>query len=150
MQRNLIRAMLYAVLGAALTVLVIGVPTALVPNPIFGRMIPPDTVDYLVFGITVVLAAALAATYAWPAACPLPERRLAAGTIATYFAVGCPTCNKLVLLLLGSGGALQWFAPLQPVLGLLGIVLLASSLVYRVRLIWPTRIGHADSVEPSL
>lgn len=150
MQRNLIRAMLYAVLGAALTVLVIGVPTALVPNPIFGRMIPPDTVDYLVFGITVVLAAALAATYAWPAACPLPERRLAAGTIATYFAVGCPTCNKLVLLLLGSGGALQWFAPLQPVLGLLGIVLLASSLVYRVRLIWPARIGHADSVEPSL
>lgn len=150
MQPSVLRVVLYAILGAALTVLVIGVPTALVPNPIFGRMIPPDTVDYLVFGITVVLATALAATYAWPAACPLPERRLAAGTIATYFAVGCPTCNKLVLLLLGSGGALQWFAPIQPFLGVLGIVLLTSSLTYRARLLWRTRSGRTSSAGGSV
>ncbi|MDW7982527.1 MAG: hypothetical protein RMH81_06920 [Thermomicrobium sp.] len=132
------RALAYAILGAIVTTVTIGVPTAVVPNPLFGRQIPPDAIDYVLVGTTILLAAALAATYAWPTSCPLPERRLAAGTIVTYFAVGCPTCNKLVLLLLGSGGALQWFAPLQPLLGLLGVALLASSLVYRLRRLRPT------------
>ncbi len=129
------RAVLYGSLGAVGTAIVVGVPTALIPNPVFGRMIPPDRLDYLVFAATVIFAAALAATYAWPLACPLPERRIAAGSLATFFAVGCPTCNKLVLLLLGSSGAVQWFAPLQPFLGVAGLALLASALLYRLRLL---------------
>ncbi|MCX7623344.1 MAG: hypothetical protein RMK01_08215 [Thermomicrobium sp.] len=133
MRSTALRATLYAVTGALAAVLLIGLPTALVPNPIFGRMIPPDTLDYAVFAVTVALAGALAATYAWPSACPLPERRLAAGTIVTYLAVGCPTCNKLVLLALGTSGALQWFAPLQPFFGVAGIALLGWSVLSRLR-----------------
>jgi hypothetical protein len=136
------RAILYGFLGAVGTAFMVGVPTALIPNPVFGRMIPPDEFDYLVFAATVILASALAATSAWPIACPLPERRIAAGSLATFFAVGCPTCNKLVLLLLGSSGAVQWFAPLQPLLGVAGLALLASALIYRLRLLAP--FSHSD------
>jgi hypothetical protein len=47
--------------------------------------------------------------------------------------VGCPVCNKLVVLLLGAGGALSYFAPLQPVLGMVSLALLAYALCTRLR-----------------
>lgn len=33
------------------------------------------------------------------------------------FAVGCPACNKIAVILLGTSGALNLWAPVQPVLG---------------------------------
>lgn len=54
------------------------------------------------------------------------------GAALTYFAVGCPVCNKLVLLALGTSGAMSWFAPAQPVLQLAAIGLLGWALVRRL------------------
>ena len=51
----------------------------------------------------------------------------------SVFAVGCPVCNKLVLLLLGTSGAMTWFAPLQPALAVLSVVGLAWALRIRWR-----------------
>ncbi len=48
------------------------------------------------------------------------------------FAVGCPACNKLVVLALGAGGAMTYFAPIQPVLGFLSLGLLAYALRMRL------------------
>ena len=48
------------------------------------------------------------------------------------FAVGCPVCNKLVALALGAGGALTYFGPTQPVLGLLSVGLLLYALRERL------------------
>jgi len=48
------------------------------------------------------------------------------------FAVGCPVCNKLVVLALGAGGALTYFAPVQPVMALLTLGLLLYALRARL------------------
>jgi hypothetical protein len=48
------------------------------------------------------------------------------------FAVGCPDCNKLVVLALAAGGALTYFAPIQPVLGFLSLGLLANAIRMRL------------------
>ena len=55
------------------------------------------------------------------------------GGLLTFLAVGCPTCNKLVLVALGTSGALSWFAPIQPVLGLAAVALLVVTLRRRLR-----------------
>jgi hypothetical protein len=55
------------------------------------------------------------------------------GGFLTFFAVGCPVCNKLVLLALGTSGALTWFEPVQPVLSLAAIGVLAWALRTRLR-----------------
>ena len=55
------------------------------------------------------------------------------GGFLTFFAVGCPVCNKIVLLALGYTGALRWFAPVQPLLAIAGIGLLAWALRSRLR-----------------
>jgi len=49
------------------------------------------------------------------------------------FAVGCPICNKLVVALIGVSGALNYWAPLQPLLGLLSVGVLLVGLVVRLR-----------------
>ena len=39
------------------------------------------------------------------------------GGMLSMFAVGCPACNKIAVILLGTSGALNLWAPVQPVLG---------------------------------
>jgi hypothetical protein len=59
------------------------------------------------------------------------------GTVAgfgAFLAIGCPVCNKVALVLLGAGGAMTVFAPLQPLIGAASLVLLAGTLAWRFRL----------------
>jgi hypothetical protein len=51
----------------------------------------------------------------------------------SYLAVGCPVCNKLVVFLIGTSGALTFFAPLQLYIGIGSVLLLAWTLVIRAR-----------------
>jgi hypothetical protein len=55
-----------------------------------------------------------------------------AGALFSFLAVGCPVCNKLVLVALGYSGAIQYFAPVQPYLAAAGILLLAYALRKRL------------------
>ena len=57
------------------------------------------------------------------------------GATLGWLAVGCPVCNKLIVLALGSSGALSWFAPAQPWLAALSIVLLVAALAWRARVL---------------
>jgi hypothetical protein len=55
------------------------------------------------------------------------------GGAVGYLAIGCPVCNKLVVALIGAAGAMDYFAPLLPVLGVAGLLLLAAALAHRLR-----------------
>ncbi len=123
----------YALGGGLATVLLIGVPTALLPTPWFGRAISPRPLDWVFLIVTAILCAALAATYALPVTCPTRERSLTAGGLLSFFAIGCPVCNKLAVLALGWGGALTYFAPIQPLLGVFALALLGGTLLTRLR-----------------
>ena len=129
-----VRRWLAAALGAIGTIAVIGLPTVLIPNPVFGRDVPPTWWAWPVLAVTAVLAGLLGATYV---RLPEAERTTAAkaglaGGILSYLAVGCPVCNKLALLALGYTGALQWFAPIQPWLAVAGMGLLGYALHRRL------------------
>lgn len=149
------RRLVVAVLAAAATVLIVAVPTALIPNPVFGREIAPEPWSWPTLWVTAVLAGALVATYVrsddgarapHPATATgsatahadsadrldTPSRAGMVGGFLGYLAVGCPVCNKLALLALGYTGALTWFAPLQPILAVAGIALLAYALLQRL------------------
>jgi len=126
-----------AALGTAVaTILLVGVPTALIPTPVFGREVPPTAWAWPVLVFTGLLSGLIVATYIRePGAGESVDRAGRAGTLGgllTFFAVGCPVCNKLALLALGYTGALQWFAPIQPFLGAIGVLLLGGALRARL------------------
>ena len=116
--------------GAVAAAVVIAVPTRLVANPWFSRMTPTRPEDYVFLGVSSVL---LGATLAVGRQTAVTRPQPLVGGVATYLAVGCPVCNKVVVMLLGTGGALAWFAPLQPFIAVGGVLLLVSALRTGVR-----------------
>lgn len=133
MRQNMVRATIYGLTFGIGTALVIGLPTDVIANPWFTRMIPTRTQDYIFLSITSILAAILGATFAFPASCTLQEGKLAGGGMLSFLTVGCPICNKIILLLLGTGGALRYFEPIQPLIGVVSIALLGVAIWIRLR-----------------
>lgn len=124
--------------AAAATAVAIGIPTVLIPSPFFARMTPTRPLDYVFWITTAALMGPLVATFFRGAtgavvACPAGPGRLTVGGVLSTLAVGCPVCNKVVVLLLGTGGALSYFAPIQPLLGAASVALLAFTLLMRLR-----------------
>lgn len=127
--------------GAAVTALLIGVPTGVVPTDLYTRMTPVLWWNYPVLGLTAVLEGLLLATYVAPTRPVVNEGKKAfAGGLVSLFAVGCPVCNKLIVLLIGFGGALSYFAPVQPVLAVASLLLLAEALRRRLRALRECRL----------
>lgn len=136
-----IAAALLGLLGATVGALAVGVPTDVVPNPWFTRMTPVRTQDYIFLILAVVLSGLLTASYALPrlAACTTQQGKAVTGGMLSFFAIGCPVCNKLVILALGVSGALRYFEPIQPLLGILSLVLLGVAVWLRWRTILVAR-----------
>jgi hypothetical protein len=131
------RRWLTALVVACATVLVVAIPTDMLSNPYFTRSMPVTWWSYPVLIVTAIFSGLLVATYVaspvMPSAPSKSSGRFGSiGVLATYFAVGCPICNKLVVLALGVSGAMAWFAPIQPALALASLVMLAWA--FRTRL----------------
>ena len=141
------RRWIAAILGGVLTAALIALATAVIPNPVFGRSIAATWWSYPVVIITGILSGLLIATYVrqdtmaqdqgasegTDAELDRASKLGMVGTLAAFFAVGCPVCNKLVLLALGATGAVTWFAPVQPFIAIGSIVLMAVALRIRLR-----------------
>ncbi|WP_449276630.1 hypothetical protein [Leucobacter sp. GX24907] len=143
------RARQYLVAGAAAVGfgLLVGVVTVLIPNSWFARDIDTVWWNYPVWILTSIGAGMLTATYIRLAGSDSrvegnveetpAERRTArmgiVGGLLTWFAVGCPVCNKIALLALGYSGAITWFAPFQPVLAVAAMILTGLALIWRLK-----------------
>ncbi len=140
--------------SAAWTVAILvvyGVVSAIIPNPFFARGLAPEPFAVAVWLVSAPLMGVVMATYFAPlpagvavpidppAGSDLPARRdgTTAGTVGglvAFLAIGCPTCNKIALVLLGTSGAANIFGAVQPLLGVVSLALLAGTLVWRLRL----------------
>jgi hypothetical protein len=100
-----IRRWVVAGIASALTALFIGVPTGIVRTGFYTRMTPVLWWNYPI----------------WVA------------SLLSLLAVGCPVCNKLVVLAVGATGAMNLWAPVQPVLGVVSLTLLLWAFARRLR-----------------
>ena len=144
-----------ALLTGAVAYVAIAVPTALIVTPVFGRSIAPRPIDHVVaitsaLLIGMIWAARRQPVEDGPADVPLDDgdqvarrRSLLAGLVAGL-AVGCPVCNKVVILSLGTSGALSWWGPIQPLLGAAALVMLVLVLRSHLR-----RVGSVSCALPT-
>lgn len=125
-----------AAVAALVVALVVGLPTDVIPNPVFGRSVGVTWWSYPVLAVTAVLGGLLVATYVRVPEqehADRPARTGGLGGLLSFFAVGCPVCNKVVVLALGTVGARRWFEPFQPYLAAVSIALLVVALRARLR-----------------
>ncbi|MFQ5556170.1 MAG: hypothetical protein ACE5GB_01445 [Acidimicrobiales bacterium] len=131
---------LRAVPTAAFAGVMIGVPSDLIDTPFFGRPIDTRAIDYVILAVTASLIGLIFAISARPTgvtgattgADTTDETRAVWGGFVSFLAVGCPVCNQLVVGLVGTSGALSWWAPVQPLVGLAAIGLLLYALRRRL------------------
>lgn len=139
-----------AFIAAILVGLLIGIATVLIPNPWFARDIEPVWWNYPVWILTALATGMLFATYIRPTRAQ-PEvpatdaqaqnagskdrhsRMGVVGGVLSWFAVGCPVCNKLALIAFGYSGAITYFAPIQPFLAVAALLLTFGALVWRLK-----------------
>jgi hypothetical protein len=145
------RLLAWTVLLTVVSGLVFGLVSAIIPNPVFGRSVPPEPFAYWVWLLSAPLMGLVLATYVVPLApvqsgVPQPlvmgdaavlERRSSrlgsVAGLAAFLAIGCPVCNKIALVLLGASGAMSIWAPLQPIVGAASLVLLVITATWRLR-----------------
>ncbi len=120
------RTVPYALVAAV----IIGVPSDLIDTPLFGRPVETRPLDYVILAITAGLIGLIFAIRVPDE--EVDETRTVWGGFAAFLAVGCPVCNQAVVALIGTSGALSWWAPVQPLVGLAAIGLLLYALKRRL------------------
>lgn len=130
-----------SLLVAAGVALVIGLPTDVIPNPFWTRMTPVRPEDYVfLIAISLVTGALLATYFGETGLAGRGAKAGLGGGALGYFAIGCPICNKLIVALLGTSGALTYFAPIQPILGTAAVALALAGLAVRLRTLASCRL----------
>lgn len=128
------RRWIAAILAATTVAVLVGVPTGIIRTPFYTRMTPVLWWNYPISALTAVLGGLIFATYVRPTATPTNRQTTTSlgGTVLSALAVGCPICNKVVIAAVGVSGALNLWAPSQPVLGVVSLMLLVWSLHRRL------------------
>ncbi len=103
-----------------------GTVTVLIQNSFFIRMTPVYFYDYIFLVLTSVLSGAyIGLWYYTKKSVQKCNYAATGGALGGLFSFGCAICNKLLILLLGITGVVTYFMPLQPILGVISVVLLA-------------------------
>lgn len=120
-----VRAVAAALVGFA----AIGTVTALWPNPLFARMTPVQGFEIWL----LVIQSVLIGLYVAVRRPRCPVRNAGIGSVLAFLGIACPTCNKLLLVLFGSGLLLEYFEPMRIYVAVAGVVLTALALASEYR-----------------
>ena len=117
--------------------LIMGVAGETLPGASVGRVVPIQWWNYVTLVLSPPLIALIAATFVPPGQPPEGRRWAKTGTgvggAAGTVAMACPVCNPLAIPIFGAAGVLSFLAPYRGLIALLSIVLLAVTLLIRLR-----------------
>ena len=123
--------------AALVSTAVQAIPTAVIPNPFFVRMTPVRPQDYAFLGVSSLLIGVIFSTFGLRKGTVSCQNRVFGGGLLSTLAIGCPICNHVVVALIGISGALIYWAPLQPAVGVTAVVVLLLTLHKRLQAITP-------------
>lgn len=141
-----------AIVATTAIALAVGIPTGLVPSAFYTRMTPVPWWNYAIWAPTAVLGGLLVATYIrrpGDRAARSGAGAASGGGLLATLAVGCPVCNKLVVAVLGASGAMTFWAPAQPALGVLSVLGMLWALRRRLKNEYACPTGSAPPGPPA-
>ncbi len=138
-----LRGWTLAIIGGIVSLLLIGIVASLFDNPVFSRQLEARPQDYVIWVLTALLGGLILGTFA-VADTSANQGKAATGGFLSVIAVGCPICNKVAVMLLGTSGALNFFGPSQLFIGIASLLLLAWTLLLRAQAV----VGACPVDEP--
>lgn len=113
-----------------------GIITVLLPNDTFIRMTPVYFYDYVFLVMTALFSGAYLGLWYYTKKTQMKCNYAATGgTVGGFFSFGCAICNKLLILLLGLSGVVAYFMPIQPLLGVISLILLIYAVYMQFKFI---------------
>jgi hypothetical protein len=133
--RTGVKSALIGVAASVLLFLVFGIPTDLVPNRFYTRMLPASILDYVFLVATSVMLGGYIGLHFYRKSSRGAKGDLAAmgGGVTGLFAFGCPICNAVLVSLVGTGALLTYYEPVRPAMGVLGVGILGTALYLKLR-----------------
>jgi len=111
-----------------------GIPTDVIPNPWYIRMIEVSALDYVfLIASSVLLGAYIGVHYYKKQAATRCKVAAYSGGLGSFLAFGCPICNKLLVLLFGATALMTYLEPYRPVLGFTSMAMLGGAVYWRTK-----------------
>jgi hypothetical protein len=136
-RKSKIHALIIGSLAALILFVVLGMVSVLIKNPFFVRMTPIHFYDYLFLILTSMLSGAYIGLWHYAknrenvnSKC---DYAAGSGAIGGFFSFSCAICNKLLIWLIGLSGVVAYFMPIQPLLGVISVGLLAYALYVQIK-----------------
>lgn len=116
------------IVAAIIIALFLGIPTDVIPNEKYMRMIPASGLDvFFLVAISVLFGfyiALLVYRGLQKKTSFFPANKSLGAIIAGFFAVACPICVQFLVWIFGTLFLLKYYDPLRPFLGIASIALL--------------------------
>ena len=119
------------IIASIVIFLIYGIPTDLIPNKYFIRMIPIELTDYIFLSFTSIMLGTYIALSYYDKKAKKCDYTAYGGAVVGIFAVGCPICNVALISLFSATTILTYFEPYRPILGYLTIGILGSALYFK-------------------
>lgn len=132
------RRLLHALAVAVLTFLAVGTLTALWPNPLFARSTPAQGFEIAALAVQCGLIG-LYVLIKRPVCSSHP---VGFGALLGFFGVACPTCNKLLIVLVSTDALLTYVEPYRLAVALVGTAVTAAAVAWEWR---QGRVARAGS-----
>jgi hypothetical protein len=121
----------------AISLIIMGTVGETLPGASYGRIVPIAWWNYITLAVSPILIGLIGGTFAPYGQAKRSRARGAtgagAGGVIGAVAMACPICSPVAIPLFGTAGALSFLAPERGLIALLSIVLLAITLVLRLR-----------------
>ena len=131
------RFVLIGIMSAIIIILILGIPTAIIPNSFFTRMIPYTKLDLFFLIASSVMLGTYTGIFFYLKYKKRRQNNAVAYTGAggSFLAISCPVCIKLLVLIFGAAALLSYLQPLRPYMGFLSIGLIGFGLYKEIEII---------------
>lgn len=130
----------YFVIGAISSIIiffVFGIPTNVIPNDYFTRMIPVTKLDVFFLVITSLMLGTYIALFFYlmdkKKKCNNATGCIGAG--GSFLAISCPTCIQFLVFIFGTAALMTYLQPIRPYIGFLSIGLIGFGLYKQISII---------------
>ena len=137
LKKENIRFSIIGIISAVIIFFLFGIPTDVIPNKFYARMIPSTSLDiFFLIAISLMLGIYIGLFFYLRHKKKKQSNAAAyAGTGGSFLAISCPICINLLVWIFGAAVLMAYLEPLRPYIGFLSIGLIGFGLYREIEII---------------
>lgn len=137
LKKQNIRFFIIGIISTVIIFFLFGIPTDVIPNKFYIRMIPSTSLDLFFLIIIALMLGIYIGLFFYLRHKKKKQSNAAAyaGTGGSFLAISCPICISLLVWIFGAAVLMAYLEPLRPYIGFLSIGLIGFGLYGQMKII---------------